>query len=145
MTNGEVYVDGHDVRDYKLDHLRQTIGYVPQAPLLFTGSIRENIRWGKNEAIEDDIVKAAKDAQIHDTIKDLQKGYDTKIGQKGVNLSGGQKQRVSIARALVRKPKILMLDDSTSALDLKTESKLLEAIERYECTTLIVTQKSRRL
>ncbi|MGP4071549.1 ABC transporter ATP-binding protein [Piscibacillus sp. B03] len=141
VNKGAVYIDGHDVRDYKLDHLRRAIGYVPQAPLLFTGSIRENIRWGKNEATEDDIIQAAKDAQIHDTIKELPHGFDTKIGQKGVNLSGGQKQRVSIARALIRRPRILMLDDSTSALDLKTESRLLDAIQDYECTTLIVTQK----
>ncbi len=141
VTKGSVYLDGHDVRDFKLNHLRRAIGYVPQAPLLFTGSIRENIRWGKNNATEDDIIQAAKDAQIHETIKELPNGYDTKIGQKGVNLSGGQKQRVSIARALIRKPNILMLDDSTSALDLKTESRLLEAIQGYECTTLIVTQK----
>ncbi|RPF53198.1 ABC transporter ATP-binding protein [Aquisalibacillus elongatus] len=140
-TKGSVFIDGHDVRDYKLDYLRGAIGYVPQAPLLFTGSIRENIRWGKNDASEDDIIQAAKDAQIHDTIKNLPNGYDTQIGQKGVNLSGGQKQRVSIARALIRHPKILMLDDSTSALDLKTESRLLDAINQYECTTLIVTQK----
>ncbi|TFB21754.1 ABC transporter ATP-binding protein [Filobacillus milosensis] len=141
VSEGTVYLDGHDVRQFKMDHLRRAIGFVPQAPLLFTGSIRENIRWGKNDATEAEIIQAAKDAQIHDTIADLPNGYDTKIGQKGVNLSGGQKQRVSIARALIRHPKILMLDDSTSALDLKTESRLLDAIHDYQCTTLIVTQK----
>ncbi|GEL77528.1 ABC transporter ATP-binding protein [Tenuibacillus multivorans] len=141
VTNGAVFLDGHDVRDFKLNHLRRAIGYVPQAPLLFTGSIRENIRWGKNGATEDEIIQAAKDAQIHDTINALPNGYETPIGQKGVNLSGGQKQRVSIARALIRQPRILMLDDSTSALDLKTESHLLDAIQAYQCTTLIVTQK----
>src|SRR5699024_1881147 len=88
-----------------------------------------------------EITQAAKDAQIHETIMTLSRQYDTKVGQKGVNLSGGQKQRISIARALIRKPKILMLDDSTSALDLATESKLLEAISGYHCTTLIFTQK----
>ncbi|MDV2583075.1 ABC transporter ATP-binding protein [Alkalibacillus haloalkaliphilus] len=141
VTEGAVYIDGNDVRTLKLDHLRKAIGYVPQAPLLFTGSVFDNIAWGKNGATEDEVIQAAKDAQIHNAIADLPNGYNTKIGQKGVNLSGGQKQRVSIARALVRKPKILMLDDSTSALDLKTEAKLLEAIAQYECTTLIVTQK----
>ncbi|MGM8216076.1 ABC transporter ATP-binding protein [Bacillaceae bacterium W0354] len=141
VTGGTIVIDGHDVKDFALDSLRKKIGYVPQAPLLFTGTIMENIAWGKEDATKEEIVQAAKDAQIHDTIINLPKGYDTKIGQKGVNLSGGQKQRVSIARALVRRPKILMLDDSTSALDLKTEAKLLEAIQTYECTTLIVTQK----
>lgn len=141
VTDGAIYVDGNDVRKFSLRSLRRKIGYVPQAPLLFTGSIQENIAWGKEDASMEEIVQAAKDAQIHDTIMSLPKGYETKIGQKGVNLSGGQKQRVSIARALVRRPKILMLDDSTSALDLKTEAKLLKAIDTYHCTTLIVTQK----
>ncbi|GAA0452080.1 ABC transporter ATP-binding protein [Alkalibacillus silvisoli] len=141
VTEGTVYIDGNDVRSLKLDNLRKAIGYVPQAPLLFTGSIYDNIAWGKNDATKDEVIQAAKDAQIHNAIVELPNGYDTKIGQKGVNLSGGQKQRVSIARAFVREPKILMLDDSTSALDLKTEAKLLEAISKYECTTLIVTQK----
>ncbi|MYL60182.1 ATP-binding cassette domain-containing protein, partial [Virgibacillus halodenitrificans] len=126
---------------YTLDNLRGSIGFVPQSPLLFTGSITENIAWGKQDATKDEIIQAAKDAQIHDTIMDLPKQYDTKIGQKGVNLSGGQKQRISIARALIRQPKILMLDDSTSALDLATESRLLEAVDDYECTILIITQK----
>ncbi|PKR77082.1 ABC transporter ATP-binding protein [Halalkalibacillus sediminis] len=140
-NEGKVFIDGYPVERLKLDNLRKAIGYVPQAPLLFTGSVFDNIAWGKNDATEAEVMQAAKDAQIHDTLANLPNGYQTKIGQKGVNLSGGQKQRVSIARALIRQPKILMLDDSTSALDLKTESKLLEAIQEYECTTLIVTQK----
>ncbi|MBO8157430.1 MAG: ABC transporter ATP-binding protein [Bacillaceae bacterium] len=141
VTSGSILIDGCDVREMKLDNLRKKIGYVPQAPLLFTGSIHENIAWGKNDATKEEIIKAAKDAQIHETIDSLPEGYDTLIGQKGVNLSGGQKQRISIARALIRKPKILLLDDSTSALDLKTEGKLLKAIQTYDCTTLIITQK----
>ncbi|MET3683873.1 ATP-binding cassette subfamily B protein [Alkalibacillus flavidus] len=141
VQQGAVYVGGHDVRDYTFDQLRQSIGYAPQDPLLFTGSIKDNIAWGKNGASQNDIERSAKDAQIHNTIKSLQHGYDTTIGQKGVNLSGGQKQRISIARALIREPNILMLDDSTSALDLITEANLLEAINQYDCTTLIVTQK----
>ena len=87
------------------------------------------------------MIQAAMDAQIHETIEHLKDGYDTVLGQKGVNLSGGQKQRLSIARALIRRPKILLLDDSTSALDLKTEAKLLDAIKKYECTVIIITQK----
>lgn len=134
-------IDDVDVQDYPLDTLRMAIGFVPQAPLLFTGSIEENIRWGKNDATKEEIIQAAKDAQIHETIMEQPLGYETKIGQKGVNLSGGQKQRVSIARALIRSPKVLLLDDSTSSLDLKTESKLLQAIQTYGCTTFIVTQK----
>jgi ATP-binding cassette subfamily B protein len=140
-SEGNVFIDGKEVQSYEMDELRGSIGYVPQSPLLFTGSITKNIAWGKNSATKEDIVKAAKDAQIHDTIMDLPNQYETMVGQKGVNLSGGQKQRISIARALIRKPNILMLDDSTSALDLATESQLLQAIQDYQCTTLIITQK----
>jgi ATP-binding cassette, subfamily B, multidrug efflux pump len=140
-TEGEIKIDGHSLRSLTLENLRKGIGYVPQEAVLFSGSVRENLLWGKEKASEEDIIQAAKDAQIHDTIEDLKDGYDTTLGQKGVNLSGGQKQRLSIARALIRRPKILLLDDSTSALDLKTEAKLLEAIKKYECTTIIITQK----
>jgi ATP-binding cassette subfamily B protein len=140
-SEGKIFVDGKEIQNYEMDDLRGSIGYVPQSPLLFTGSITDNIAWGKNGATKEDIMKAARDAQIHDTIMDLPNQYETRVGQKGVNLSGGQKQRISIARALIRKPKILMLDDSTSALDLATESRLLQAIQDYECTTLIITQK----
>lgn len=141
VDEGRILVDHQDIRYIAQEKVRQMIGFVPQESLLFTGTLRDNIAWGKEEASIDAIVQAAKDAQIHDTILHLPNGYDTRIGQKGVNLSGGQKQRVSIARALVRKPKILLLDDSTSALDLKTEANLLEAIKKYTCTTLIITQK----
>ncbi|MFD2629669.1 ABC transporter ATP-binding protein [Oceanobacillus kapialis] len=140
-TKGKVSVDGSPLSDYSLDELRGSIGYVPQSPLLFTGSVTDNIAWGKDQATTEEIMQAAKDAQIHDTIMQLDDQYETRVGQKGVNLSGGQKQRISIARALIRKPKILMLDDSTSALDLATESRLLDAIDTYQCTMLIITQK----
>jgi ATP-binding cassette subfamily B multidrug efflux pump len=140
-TSGQISMDGKEIQSYKMDHLRRRIGFVPQESLLFTGSIKENIAWGKEDATMDEVIKAAESAQIHDTIRNLPNGYDTKLGQKGVNLSGGQKQRLSIARALVRKPNILMLDDSTSALDLKTEAKLLDALREYEATTFIITQK----
>ncbi len=140
-TSGEIFMDGEAIQSYKMKHLRRQIGFVPQESLLFTGSIKENISWGKEDATMDEVIKAAQSAQIHDTIENLPHGYDTKLGQKGVNLSGGQKQRLSIARALVRQPKILMLDDSTSALDLKTEAKLLDALRDYEATTFIITQK----
>ena len=140
-TKGAVYIDGTDIREYNLDSVRKQIGYVPQVSLLFTGTIKENIRWGNPFATDNEIVKAAKDAQIHDTIMKLPMKYDTRIGQKGINLSGGQRQRLSIARALVRKPKILLLDDSTSALDLQTEKELLQAISTYNATALLITQK----
>lgn len=139
--DGEVLIDGRNIKEIQLDKLRKIIGVVPQEAHLFTGTVRENIAWGKANASHDDIVEAAENAQIHDTIMKLPLQYDTMIGQKGVNLSGGQKQRLSIARALVRKPRILLLDDSTSALDLQTEADLLEALKQYSCTTLIITQK----
>ena len=114
---------------------------MPQEVILFSGSIQDNIAWGKENATNEEIMIAAEHAQIHETVMKFSKQYETILGQKGVNLSGGQKQRLSIARALVRKPRILLLDDSTSALDLKTEQKLLQALKLYSCTTLIITQK----
>ncbi|WP_409273553.1 ABC transporter ATP-binding protein [Neobacillus sp. SCS-31] len=141
VTDGEILIDGTDIRKMKLETLRRQIGYVPQDVLLFTGTVAENISWGKENATEQEITEAAVNAQIHESIENFPEGYQSRIGQKGVNLSGGQKQRISIARALVRKPKILLLDDSTSALDLKTEASLLKALKQYKCTTLIITQK----
>lgn len=140
-TEGMIYIDDVPITAYSYSRLRKSIGYVPQSPLLFSGTIRENIAWGKNDATMEEVMQAAKDAQIHDTIMNLENQYETRVGQKGVNLSGGQKQRISIARALIRKPKILLLDDSTSALDLQTEANLLDAIETYPCTMIIITQK----
>ncbi|QED46941.1 ABC transporter ATP-binding protein [Cytobacillus dafuensis] len=140
-SSGEISIDGMDVRRMKQENLRRQIGFVPQEALLFTGTVKENIAWGKEDASIDEIIDAAKNAQIYETIKNLPNKLETKLGQKGVNLSGGQKQRLSIARAIVRKPKILLLDDSTSALDMRTEAKLLHALKVYTCTTLIITQK----
>ncbi|MCM3573529.1 ABC transporter ATP-binding protein/permease [Mesobacillus subterraneus] len=141
VTSGEIRIDGRRIKDFKLKSLREGIGYVPQEALLFTGSIKENLAWGKKNATDEEMVKAASDAQIHETIEKLPDRYNTLLGQKGVNLSGGQKQRLSIARALIKNPRILLLDDSTSALDLKTEAKLLDSITKYHCTTVIITQK----
>ena len=141
VTGGEIRIDGRDIKEIKLKNLRERIGYVPQETMLFTGSIEENLAWGKEDATYDEMVEAASNAQIHETIERLPNKYETLLGQKGVNLSGGQKQRLSIARALIKNPKILLLDDSTSALDLKTEAKLLDAIGKYKCTTVIITQK----
>ena len=121
--------------------MRNTIGLVPQQSILFTGSILENLSWGDTEAHVDELEEAAKKAQIHESIDLFPQKYGTRVGQKGVNLSGGQKQRLSIARALVRKPSILIFDDSTSALDVKTETALWDALEKEEATMLVVTQK----
>ncbi|WP_373232906.1 ABC transporter ATP-binding protein [Cohnella sp.] len=138
---GVVRIDGHDARTLDILKLHRSIGYVPQEVILFTGTIRDNISWGLNNASLEEIVEAAKLAQIHDTIMELPNSYDTLLGQKGINLSGGQKQRLSIARALIRKPVILLLDDSTSALDVRTEAALLQALKGMSCTTLLITQK----
>lgn len=129
-TEGRVLIDGIDVRDLKLENLRRSISMVLQDSILFSGSVRENIRWGREDATDDEIVRAAQAAQAHDFIMNLPEGYDTIIGQRGVNLSGGQKQRVSIARALLRDPKILILDDSTSAVDVATETRIQEALKK---------------
>ena len=142
-TEGSVSVHGQDVREWDLQELRKTIGLVPQQSMLFTGSISDNLSWGKEHAELPELTEAAEKAQIDETVQRFPKGYETRVGQKGVNLSGGQKQRLSIARALVRKPSILILDDSTSALDVKTESALWAELDKEQATTLLVTQKVR--
>lgn len=138
---GLVRMDGVTASKLDPEHLRRNIGYVPQEVLLFSGTVRDNIAWGKEQATMEEIKEAAKRAQIHETIERLPNGYDTMLGQRGVNLSGGQKQRLSIARALVLKPAILILDDSTSALDVRTEAALLDALRDLSCTTFLITQK----
>ncbi|WP_432363510.1 ABC transporter ATP-binding protein [Sporosarcina sp. UB5] len=140
-TEGKIYVGGIEVKEWALKDLRDTIGLVPQQSILFTGSILENLSWGDSDAEPDELIEAAMKAQIHESIDLFPKKYGTRVGQKGVNLSGGQKQRLSIARALVRKPSILILDDSTSALDVKTENALWEALKEEAATMLVVTQK----
>ncbi|GKV69064.1 putative ABC transporter ATP-binding protein YfiB [Sporosarcina sp. NCCP-2716] len=140
-TSGRILLDGKDIRDWPLEELRNAIGLVPQQSVLFTGTIRENLAWGDPEARADELEAAAEKAQIHSSILRFPANYDTRVGQKGVNLSGGQKQRLSIARALVRKPAVLLLDDSTSALDVKTENALWEALEDERSTMIVITQK----
>lgn len=140
-TKGEVYVNDINVKDWNEEDLRGTIGYVPQSATLFSGSIYENLQWGDDEAASDQILMSTKKAQIHESIKDFDDEYKTLVGQKGVTLSGGQKQRLSIARALVRRPSVLILDDSTSALDIKTESALFDALKDEEATRIVITQK----
>jgi ATP-binding cassette subfamily B protein len=142
-TEGSIFIDGIDVREYKLDTLRSSIGVVLQDTILFTGSIKDNIKWGKEEASDEEIIEAAKAAQAHDFIMSFPEGYDTQLGQMGVNLSGGQKQRLAIARALIKKPAILILDDSTSAVDLGTEARIHKAIKEFmkNATCFVIAQR----
>lgn len=143
VTEGRIVVEGKDIQQWDLQELREIIGYVPQQSLLFTGSIADNVKWGDADAEMAAVRQATMQAQIHASVEDFPQGYETRVGQKGVNLSGGQKQRLSIARALLRKGHLLMLDDSTSALDVKTEQALWEALSEEPATMLVVTQKIR--
>lgn len=143
VTSGTIFINGRDIKEWPLERLRAMFGYVPQQSMLFTGSISENVRWGKQDAELNEIINATTKAQIHNTLENLPNKYETRVGQKGVNLSGGQKQRLSIARALIRKPPILILDDSTSALDIKTEAAFWEDIRDEQATMFVVTQKVR--
>ncbi len=143
VTLGRVLVGGADVRDYDIQTLRQAIGVVPQKNMLFSGTVRENLRWGKKEASDEELVQACKLAQAHDFIMSFPEGYDTYLEQGGSNVSGGQKQRLCIARALLKKPKILILDDSTSAVDTKTDALIRRALreEIPEMTKFIIAQR----
>lgn len=143
VTHGEILIDGVDVRKYDLEALRGLVGVVLQKNILFTGTIKENIRWGKSDATDEDIINACKSAQAHDFIMSLPDGYDTVLAQGGLNLSGGQKQRLCIARAIIKQPKILILDDSTSAVDTATEAKIRECFykELKDTTVLIIAQR----
>ncbi|MCO5594067.1 hypothetical protein L7F22_048088 [Adiantum nelumboides] len=140
---GRVKIDGRDVREVQLRSLRQQVGLVSQEPTLFGGSIRDNIVYGKEDATEDEIVQAAKAANAHDFICSLASGYETGVGDRGVQLSGGQKQRIAIARAIVKKPAILLLDEATSALDSQSEKVVQEALERVMAnrTTIVVAHR----
>lgn len=143
VTSGRIFIDGTDVRQMDLSALRERIGIVLQESILFTGTIRDNIRYGKADASDEEVVAAAKAAQAHEFISSMPEGYDTVLGQRGVNLSGGQKQRISIARALLLRPAILILDDSTSAIDMGTESRLQKELARLMNgrTCLMIAQR----
>ena len=136
-------VDGVDVKKYDLKALREMIGVVLQKNVLFSGTIEENIRWGKKDATHEEIVAACKAAQADSFINEQPDGYNTYLAQGGLNLSGGQKQRLCIARAMIKKPKILILDDSTSAVDTATDAKIRKAFltEIPETTKLIIAQR----
>jgi ATP-binding cassette, subfamily B, multidrug efflux pump len=143
VSSGSLQIDGIDLRKYSLDALRGQIGFVPQDVFLFSDTIRNNIAFGNAGVSEDRIIKAAKDADLLDNITELPLGFDTRVGERGITLSGGQKQRVSIARAIVREPKILILDDALSAVDTKTENAILEAMARImkNRTSLIISHR----
>ena len=143
VTNGEVLVDDVNVKNYDIKALRDTVGVVLQKNVLFSGTIKENIRWGKPDATDEEIISACKAAQAHDFIMRQPKGYETDLSQGGLNLSGGQKQRLCIARAMIKQPKILILDDSTSAVDTATEAKIRESFytKLKDTTVLIIAQR----
>ncbi len=143
VTSGRVLVDGIDVRDYSLEHLRNGVGMVLQKNVLFSGSIEENLRWGDEEATMEEIRVAADSAQADGFVTAFPKGYESEMGQGGANVSGGQKQRLCIARALLKKPKILILDDSTSAVDTATEAKIRECFRTSlkDTTKFIIAQR----
>ena len=143
VDEGEVLVDGVNVRDYDLTHLRNGVGMVLQKNVLFSGSIEENLRWGDEDASMDEIIAAAQSAQAHPFIQSFKDGYDSTLDQGGANVSGGQKQRLCIARALLKKPKILILDDSTSAVDTATEARIRETFhnELKDSTKIIIAQR----
>ncbi len=141
-SGGKVTIDEVDVRKISLKQLRSTVGIVFQETFLFGGTIKENIRFGNPKASDKEVVESAKIAQAHDFIMDFPKGYDTIVGQRGVTLSGGQKQRINIARTLLGNPKILILDDSTSSVDVETEAKIHGALQKKKnCTTFIIAQR----
>jgi ATP-binding cassette subfamily B protein len=143
INGGSLLIDGLDVREYAYDTLRKKIGFIPQTAILYNLSIKDNIKYGKPDAADEEVIEAAKTAQAYDFITAMPEGFDTMLSQGGKNLSGGQKQRLSIARALVRKAEIYIFDDSFSALDFKTDSKLREALKPYtrQSTVLIVAQR----
>ncbi|WP_018886884.1 ABC transporter ATP-binding protein [Paenibacillus massiliensis] len=143
VSAGEIRIDGTPLPSMQLDHLRGSIGMVMQQVLLFSGTIRDNLRYGRPEATDEEVITAAKAAQAHDFITNMPEGYDTQLGQRGVNLSGGQKQRLSIARALLTRPSILILDDSMSAVDLATEARIQEALEDLmkDTTCIVIAQR----
>ncbi len=143
VTEGEVLVGGHNVKDYTIEELREAVSMVLQNNVLFSGTIAENLRWGDENATDEELVAACKSAQAHDFISAFPDGYEADLGQGGVNVSGGQKQRLCIARALLKKPKILILDDSTSAVDTFTDSKIREAFKNDipNTTKIIIAQR----
>src|SRR5690606_3125230 len=143
VQQGRITLDGVDIRELDEALLRRSIGIALQETVLFSGTIRDNIRYGKPEASDDEVIEAAKMAQAHDFIMRLPDGYDAMVGQRGVNLSGGQKQRLAIARALLLKPAVLILDDSTSAVDVATDARIQRALDSLpsQQTRIMIAQR----
>jgi ATP-binding cassette subfamily B multidrug efflux pump len=143
VSDGRLSIDGIDIRHLSQESLLANIGIVPQETVLFSGSVRDNIRYGRPSASEDEVIAAAKAAQAHDFIMELPHGYDTHVEQRGANFSGGQKQRLAIARALILRPRLLILDDSTSSVDVETETHIQQALEtqQYNHTSFVVAQR----
>ena len=143
VSSGRVTVDGYDVREVTLDSLRAQVGIVLQETTLFSGTIRDNIAYGRPQASDEEVMAAARAAQAHDFIKELPEGYQTRVGERGVGLSGGQRQRMAIARALLIDPRILILDDSTSSVDAETEYQIQQALERLMVgrTSFVIAQR----
>jgi len=143
IDSGEILIDKTPIKEINLKSLRRQIGYVPQDTFLFSDTIMNNIKFGKNNATNDDVVAACKTAKIHKEILGFEKGYKTILGERGINLSGGQKQRIAIARALIKQPKILILDDCLSAMDTQTEKSILQSLNRYtkNITTIIISHR----
>ena len=142
-TSGVITVDNTPIDQLNLKDLRTSIGYVPQEAFLFSDSIKENIKFGNNNATDAQVIQAAKDAVVHNNIVDFSKGYDTILGERGITLSGGQKQRVSIARAIIKDPQILLFDDSLSAVDTETEEEILSNLKKVAATktTILVSHR----
>ena len=130
VTGGSITIDGHDIRDVTLDSLRGQIGIVPQETMLFSTTIRENIRYGRLDATDEEVVAAAQAANADVFIRELPQGYDTQVGERGMNLSGGQRQRMAIARAILKNPRVLILDEATSALDTESEKIVQAALDQ---------------
>lgn len=143
VDSGVITIDGTDVKDFKIDSLRKIIGIVQQDPYLFDGSLYQNISYGIKDAKFEDVVRAAKSANIHEFIETLPNGYNTKVGERGARLSGGQKQRISIARLFLRNPKIIILDEATSALDNETEAIVQASLEKLckDRTSIIIAHR----
>jgi len=143
VAAGKITWNGMDISQVKQSDLLMKVGIVPQETVLFSGTVRDNIRYGKPEATEEEVIAVAKAAQAHDFISSLANGYDTRVEERGVNLSGGQKQRIAIARALMLKPAILILDDSTSSVDVETETKIQDAMKAWlqDSTSFVVAQR----
>ena len=143
IDNGTIEIDDKPIKDVNLYDLRKSIGYVPQDAFLFSDSIRNNIKFGNEDASDEDVITAAKNAKVHKNIVGFKNGYDTVLGERGITLSGGQKQRISIARAIIKSPEILLFDDCLSAVDTETEEKILNNLERVskDKTTLIVSHR----